>query len=144
MYEYNSIVIYIYNEITNTLITDTVTIDYDSTTLDEQATTSTSNGSKIIDNIAPGNYEISFYGGLYPKRRYYVTLLNNSFVRLNAKLLNDTEGAIITFTVMDKMRKIIKNVSFDAYYRYNATYLIADQDINPKCLKATRLFRHIL
>lgn len=124
----NTIYVQIFSELTGALITDkNVTIKL--TTSSYQYNFSTGNGTRVIQGVAPAvyNVDIGSEDGLYPYRRYKITLPESDSVELKAYLLNNSDGSYITLYVRDQYDKLTEGVTITATKQFNDTYQTVEQ-----------------
>jgi len=113
LYGTNSLLIYIYDEVLDTLVTDNITIDFSGSNGGAWTNISTT-GEVYLENINATEYTIQFYNDIYALRTYVVTVGDRTSQTLNTYMINKTYNTI--FTVLDQdTDTIIEGVSFGVY-----------------------------
>lgn len=119
----NSIHIYVYDETTNNLITDNITI-----TLTSNVTETiyyTTSGEHFLSDLTDGSYSVKFSGGNYTTKTYYVTVADRSTQTLNAYLSSDYQT--VTFTIKDSLSEAtLEGASLQMSRLINSTWTVVE------------------
>lgn len=101
LYQFNSIWLLIYDEITKELFNGTnVTVEIISDIYSDNI--STENGGYNVSFLSPEDYELRYKADGYALRSYYFTLENDSVNFINLYLLNNSISSQILMSVEDK------------------------------------------
>ncbi len=116
----SSISVTILKESDDTLLTQLVEIQLQSTGGDQNLSTTT--GSLFIGNLTDNTYTLIFSSSGFSTRTYFVTTVRPSHQDLTAKLLNDTLSQDVTFSVKDSADQFIVGATLSFGRRVNATF----------------------
>ena len=115
LYNRNSLEANIYDEITDTIINNSVLdVIFIGDTLANITNISTSNGSIKLTYFLNDTYEIRYEGSKYPIRSYYITFSGFQYYNITMFSLNYTYTSFITFTVTDSSEVAVKDVVISA------------------------------
>lgn len=127
IYTENSISINIFDETTNLLILENITIVF--TQGLNQITNTTTTGSYYQEGLADGSWNIKFSGSNYSLKTYTVTVANRSTQNLNAYLSSISQYSI--FTIMDfDSGQLIESASFTQSKLINGSYTIINSKLS--------------
>lgn len=124
LYTKNSLRIFIKDEITNTNITQNVTMKF-TTNIATEFTNVTNTSGFYIDSLPATTYQILFSSDGYSSRTYTVTVGEHSSQELYAYLAQGT--SIVTFTISDKSsNNPLEGVLINMYRLINNTWTILE------------------
>lgn len=119
--------IYFYDEYTNTLINDTLTVYLEKTGFSLLNTSVTQN-PYIVTGIPNGTYTVKVSSTKYPERQYFDVDFINKSTNLNTYSINSSIGTEITFDVMDSSSVDIENAII-TYKRFiNGSWIIVAEE----------------
>lgn len=128
VYPINSILVRIYNLLTNALMVGT-SVQGSFISAVSVFNLSTNNASILAETIIPSTYTIAVSSTGYTTREYFVTLTGGQNVVLNAYLSNSSTFADITFTLKDVITlNVLPNVEISVSKRINLSYVTIDQE----------------
>lgn len=114
----NSLYIFVYDEITDTLITDrNVSIDiinYDNNSITQK----TNGGSLFYSGLSPGSYELRYYVSGYNTRSYYTEITDSSTQQLELFMLNSSEATYTAFIIEDETGNTLEGTTLQAYRHF--------------------------
>lgn len=114
----NSLYLFVYDEITDQLITDrNVTIDiinYDN----ESVTQTSDTGSLFYSGLSPGTYQLRYKANDYNTRSYYTTISDSSTQQIELFLLNTSEATYVSFIVEDETGNTLEGTTVQAYRHF--------------------------
>jgi hypothetical protein len=120
-YTENSVSINIYDETTNLLITQNITIEFTQNLSDIINTTTT--GMYYQDGLADGTWNIKFSGGNYTLKSYTITVANRSTQNLNAYLSANSQYSIFNIIDFDSSA-VIEGASFTQSKIINGSWTV--------------------
>lgn len=120
-YTENSVNIHIYDETTNILITDNITITFTQNTT--EISNSTTTGTYYQDGLADGTWDIKFSGGNYTLKTYTITVANRSTQNLNAYLSANSQYSIFNIIDFDSSA-VIEGASFTQSKIINGSWTV--------------------
>lgn len=123
LYPTNSVYIRIYDEITNDLITENVTVRWSSNSTTWENITQT--GLLFVNDIPQNEYQLLIYSSNYSTRTYTITVGNRTSQNLNAYLISSTYSTIFTIKDIDTS-VVLENVSITMYKQLNSSWVIVE------------------
>lgn len=124
LYAENSIYFTIYNATSLAIVNTTTTLVQifgPSTVIN-----STTNGTLFVNNLTPGEYNVTVSASGYETAQYTVTIGNNSFQNLNVYLETTTTNSAVFTTLDDDTSQPIQNVLTTIEKRVNGTYYLVN------------------
>lgn len=114
----NSLYIFIYDEITDALLSNRTiaisVINYDNSTVN----TSTITGWIFLSGFAPGRYEIRYKPENYTQRSYYTTVTSSSTQQLELFSLETAIGTYTNFVIEDETGNLIEGANLKVYRHF--------------------------
>jgi hypothetical protein len=104
-YSSNIVIMYFYDELNYSLVTENITIELISDIFSNTYYTTT--GSKTVSLLAPTDYNIRYRATGYAPRNYFFTLVNGSYSLLNLTMLQLGEGENVTINLYDNLQNKI-------------------------------------
>lgn len=95
--------VYIKNELTLSLISQLVNLEFIPQTANESKNYTTSTGVKYISDLSPGEYVIRYSSVNYSNAFYYFTLVNGTNEQFTVYMLPDTQTDNVTAYVYDEV-----------------------------------------
>lgn len=132
MYATNSLYIFIYDELTDTLLsglnTSLVIINYDNSTVN----TSTDTGSAFLSGFSPGTYEIRYTPEGYTQRSYYTTITSASTQQISLYSLESTAGEYTNFIIEDETGNLLEGAKLKVYRHFPACncFKVVEMDLS--------------
>lgn len=123
LYTNNSVSIYIYDEDTNLLITQNITVVLTGTSTTNTYTTTT--GNLYIDNIADGTYSVSFSNANYTLKTYSITVASRSTQTLNAYLTTSSNTVVFSTVDFDSAASLT-GATYTQARQINGTWTVID------------------
>ena len=127
----NSIFMRFLRENDDLLITDqTMSVDVENEDNTFQGTFTTSNGTLFLPGLPPSTYILEpFSTEFVNKRKYFVTISGGGHIDIDFRLLNATDGKVVTFRILDfNTDAPISGAVLTATKTVNLSDLTVDQD----------------
>lgn len=129
LYPTNSLQIYVYNEINNTLMSANVTLEMISAASAINYTIE--NGTRLIQNITAGDYTLRFEATNYAEKFYYLTINDLHYYTVNLYLLPTNYTSNCVATVYNEYSDYVEGatVKMLKYFTDTNSYQIVDMII---------------
>ena len=129
VYALNSLYLYFYDEITNSLITENISVELITDTT--AAIYYSTDGNLSLEVLTPEEYTLRYKsasGNNYTERDYYQTLSNNNYYNISLYLLEDTEATDMTVTIKDTSGDYVEGatVKLLRYFSNCACYKVVE------------------
>lgn len=125
----NSLYLAFYNEQTNALITQNVSVLFNNGTF--SFTNSTVNGTMIVAGLTSGEWTLISSSNGFGTRQSIVTIADNTSQALNVYLLNSTAATSVVFTIKDgSTTSVIPNAMVMIEHQVNSTFVVLDTQIS--------------